>query len=160
MRTSEELVGVNLLGGKTEYVTTYDKNLLERFKNKFTDTDYIVRLNCPEFTSLCPKTGQPDFAKIFISYGPDKWLVESKSLKLYLFSFRNNGDFHEDIVNIIKADLVELLEPKYLEVVGNFYPRGGISITPFAIYHTGKFEELARRREQDFLRGTLKWKFI
>ena len=154
MRTLEELAGVNLLGGKTKYVLSYDKNLLERFTNKFVDADYFVRPNCPEFTSLCPKTGQPDFATIIINYIPDKWLIESKSLKLYLFGFRNTGDFHEDIVNTIKNDLVKLLEPHYLEVIGQFNPRGGISITPFANFATEKFLTLARARNVDFLRET------
>ena len=152
MRTSEELAGVHLLGSKTEYVSNYDKNLLERFANKFTDDDYFVRLNCPEFTSLCPKTEQPDFATIIINYIPDKWLIESKSLKLYLFSFRSVGDFHEDIVNTIKNDLTELLEPRYLEVIGQFNPRGGISITPFATFSTKKFFDLEKSRGSDFLR--------
>lgn len=154
MRTSEELRGVNLLGGKTKYITTYDNSLLERFTNKFPDADYFVRLNCPEFTSLCPKTGQPDFARIIINYVPNKYLVESKSLKLYLFSFRANGDFHEDIVNTIKNDLVALLEPHYLEVVGKFNPRGGIGITTFANFITTTFEDFAHRRQADFLRET------
>lgn len=153
MRTSEELAGVNLLGTETKYITTYDKRLLERFINKFIDTDYIVKISCPEFTSLCPKTGQPDFAKIFISYIPDKYLIESKSLKLYLFSFRSVGDFHEDIVNMIKNDLVALLEPRYLEVIGRFNTRGGISITPFAIFSTSDFEWIGRKRECEFLQG-------
>lgn len=120
--------------GHTEYKTDYDPSLLEKFPNKHVDNDYMVTLNCPEFTSLCPKTGQPDFAKIFINYIPDKFLVESKSLKLYLFSFRNHGDFHEDCCNIIMKDLKKLLEPKYIEVKGVFMPRGGISIYPFANY--------------------------
>lgn len=154
MRTSEELAGVNLLGSKTKYVSNYDKNLLERFANKFADNDYFVRLNCPEFTSLCPKTGQPDFATIIINYVPDKWLIESKSLKLYLFSFRSVGDFHEDIITTIKNDLVELLEPRYLEVFGRFNPRGGINITPFANFAAEKFLTLARARHVDFLRET------
>jgi 7-cyano-7-deazaguanine reductase len=94
----------------------------------------MVMLNCPEFTSLCTKTGQPDFAEIRIAYIPDQYLVESKSLKLYLFSFRNHGDFHEDCCNIIRKDLTALLEPRYLEVMGIFTPRGGISIYPFANY--------------------------
>ena len=108
----------------------------------------MVTFNCPEFTSLCPKTGQPDFAEIKINYIPEQFLVESKSLKLYLFSFRNHGDFHEDCVNIIMKDLVKLLDPKYLEVEGIFMPRGGISLYPFANY--GKpgteFESLAKTR--------------
>ena len=92
------------------------------------------RLYCPEFTSLCPMTGQPDFAAIYISYVPDQKLVESKSLKLYLFSFRNHGDFHEDCVNIIMKDLIKLMEPKYIEVWGKFTPRGGLAIDPYANY--------------------------
>lgn len=99
-------------------------------KNKHQENDYWVRFNCPEFTSLCPITGQPDFAEIRISYVPDVRMVESKSLKLYLFSFRNHGDFHEDCVNIIMKDLIKLMEPKYIEVIGLFTPRGGISIFP------------------------------
>lgn len=83
---------------------------------------------------LCPKTGQPDFAVIYISYVPDKLLVESKSLKLYLLSFRNHGDFHEDCVNIIMKDLIKLMDPKYIEVWGKFTPRGGISIDPYCNY--------------------------
>lgn len=135
MRSQDELKGVTLLGNKeTRYVTTYSPEVLEKFPNKHSDNDYMVTFNCPEFTSLCPKTGQPDFGRIIINYIPDGFLVESKSLKLYLFSFRNNGDFHEDCVNIIMKDLVKLLEPKYLEVEGIFTPRGGISIYPFASY--------------------------
>jgi 7-cyano-7-deazaguanine reductase len=134
-RTKEELEGVMLLGEKnTRYEYDYTPELLERFPNKHPDNDYMVMLNCPEFTSLCPKTGQPDFAEIRICYIPDKYIVESKSLKLYLFSFRNHGDFHEDCVNIIMKDLVKLLEPRYIEVTGVFTPRGGISIYPFANY--------------------------
>lgn len=150
MRTAEELLGVKSLGsGRTKYKTTYDPSLLESFLNKHPEADYLVKLRCPEFTSLCPKTGQPDFAKIFISYVPDEKLVESKSLKLYLFSFRNNGDFHEDIVNMIKDDLVSLLKPKYLEVVGYFYPRGGISIYPFASYvGDDKYRAMEIRRKE------------
>ena len=134
-RSKEELERIVQLGsGSTHYVYDYDPALLERFDNKHPDNDYMVMLNCPEFTSLCPKTGQPDFAEIRIAYIPDRYLVESKSLKLYLFSFRNHGDFHEDCCNIIKNDLVALLEPRYLEVLGIFTPRGGISIYPFANY--------------------------
>ncbi len=96
--------------------------------------DYFVKFNCPEFTSLCPKTGQPDFATIYISYIPDEKMVESKSLKLYLFSFRNHGDFHEDCMNIIMNDLIELMDPRYIEVWGKFTPRGGISIDPYTNY--------------------------
>jgi 7-cyano-7-deazaguanine reductase len=99
----------------------------------------MVTFNCPEFTSLCPKTGQPDFATIYVNYIPNVRMVESKSLKLYLFSFRNHGDFHEDVVNIIMKDLVKLMNPKYIEVFGKFYPRGGISIYPFANWANPEF---------------------
>ena len=93
-----------------------------------------MKFDCPEFTSLCPMTGQPDFATVYISYVPDEKLVESKSLKLYLFSFRNHGDFHEDCVNIILEDLIKLMNPKYIEVWGKFTPRGGICIDPYCNY--------------------------
>lgn len=99
--------------------------MLESFPNKHPGRDYFVKFNCPEFTSLCPMTGQPDFANITISYVPDGRLVESKSLKLYLFSFRNHGDFHEDCVNVILEDLVRLLSPKYIEVWGASRPAAG-----------------------------------
>lgn len=134
-RKNEELAGVSLLGNQnTKYYDEYKPEILETFVNKHQENDYVVTFNCPEFTSLCPKTGQPDFAKIVINYIPREKMVESKSLKLYLFSFRNHGDFHEDCVNIIMKDLVKLMNPKYLEVIGIFNPRGGISIYPFANY--------------------------
>ena len=144
-RTNE---GLQALGAKTKYRMDYAPEVLETFNNKHTDNDYWVRFNCPEFTSLCPITGQPDFAEIRISYIPAEKMVESKSLKLYLFSFRNHGDFHEDVVNVIKDDLVELMEPKYLEVRGMFYPRGGISIYPFANWAHPRFgyQDIAQRR--------------
>ena len=133
-RTEKDLQGVSLLGTKTKYKDDYATEVLECFQNKHPENDYFVKFNCPEFTSLCPKTGQPDFATIYISYVPDQKLVESKSLKLYLFSFRNHGDFHEDCVNIIMKDLIRILDPKYIEVWGKFLPRGGLSIDPFANY--------------------------
>ena len=105
-RDQKELTGVSLLGNKTKYPTDYAPEVLEAFINKHPGNDYFVKFNCPEVTSLCPMTGQPDFAAIYISYVPDQKLVESKSLKLYLFSFRNHGDFHEDCVNIIMKDVV------------------------------------------------------
>ena len=147
-RSEDELKGVSLLGNQnTKYTYDYDPDVLEMFPNKHPENDYMVTLNCPEFTSLCPKTGQPDFAEIIINYIPDKYSVESKSLKLYLFSFRNHGDFHEDCCNIIMKDLVKLMDPKYIEVKGQFKPRGGISIWPFANY--GKkgtvYEEMAKK---------------
>ena len=134
-RTKEELKGVSLLGNrKVSYPDDYAPELLETFPNKHTENDYFVKFNCPEFTSLCPMTGQPDFATIYISYVPGERMVESKSLKLYLFSFRNHGDFHEDCVNVIMKDLIRLMEPKYIEVWGKFTPRGGISIDPYCNY--------------------------
>ena len=122
---------LSLLGNATEYKFGYDPSILETFDNRHPENDYWVRFNCPEFTSLCPITSQPDFATIYISYIPDKRMVESKSLKLYLFSFRNHGSFHEDCVNTIMKDLILLMTPKYIEVLGVFTPRGGISIFPF-----------------------------
>jgi 7-cyano-7-deazaguanine reductase len=139
---------VQALGRESVYSQTYAPEVLEAFENKHQDNDYWVRFNCPEFTTLCPITGQPDFAEIRICYVPDKKMVESKSLKLYLFSFRNNGDFHEDCVNTIMKDLVKLMDPKYLEVTGFFTPRGGISIYPYANYGRPgtKWEKLAEDR--------------
>jgi 7-cyano-7-deazaguanine reductase len=122
---------LSLLGSaNTVYPNSPEDAVLEPISNQFTDNDYKVDLDCQEFTCLCPKTGQPDFAKIFISYIPDKYLIESKSLKLYLFSYRNQGIFHEFVINKIAKDLFMVLQPKSLKVTGNFMPRGGISINP------------------------------
>ena len=107
MSENRKTEGLKALGRETGYLETYNPSVLETFENKHQDNDYWVRFNCPEFTSVCPITGQPDFAEIRISYIPDKRMVESKSLKLYLFSFRNHGDFHEDCVNVIMKDLVK-----------------------------------------------------
>ena len=139
---------LSLLGGKTEYRKDYAPEVLEVFDNKHQENDYWVQFNCPEFTSLCPITGQPDFAEIRISYIPDIKMVESKSLKLYLFSFRNHGAFHEDCVNIIMKDLIKLMDPRYIEVTGIFLPRGGISIYLYANYGRPgtKYEQLAVQR--------------
>ena len=140
---------ITLLGQKNvRYGYDYTPEILETFENKHPDNDYWVKFNCPEFTSLCPITGQPDFAIIYISYVPDRKMVESKSLKLYLVSFRNHGDFHEDVVNIIMKDLIRLMDPRYIEVWGKFLPRGGISIDPYANYGKPgtKFEKLAWER--------------
>ena len=122
MSEGRELEGLQSLGNKTDYKMDYAPEVLETFENKHPENDYWVRFNCPEFTSLCPITGQPDFAEIRISYIPDHRMVESKSLKLYLFSFRNHGDFHEDCVNKIMKDLIRLMDPKYIEVIGLFTP--------------------------------------
>lgn len=118
----------------TIYDMDYNPGLLEKIPNAHPENDYFIKFNCPEFTSLCPKTGQPDFATIYISYIPDRYIVESKSLKLYLFSYRNHGDFHEDCVNMIMKDLIKLLIPRYIEVWGKFLPRGGLSIDPYCNY--------------------------
>ena len=140
--------GLVQLGGKTKYPNDYDPSVLETFENKHQENDYWVRFNCPEFTTLCPITGQPDFAEIVIEYIPDVRMVESKSLKLYLFSFRNHGDFHEDCVNVIMKDLLRLMDPRYIEVTGLFVPRGGISIHPYANYGRPgtKYEQMAEYR--------------
>ena len=148
-RTKKETESLSLLGNKNvQYANDYAPGVLETFPNKHHENDYFVKFNCPEFTSLCPITGQPDFATIYISYIPDKLMVESKSLKLYLFSFRNHGDFHEDCVNKIMKDLIALMDPKYIEVTGLFTPRGGISIYPYANYGRPgtKYEALAEQR--------------
>ena len=153
MRERENLTK---LGSKTtEYRMEYDPSLQESFSNKHPEREYFVKFNCPEFTSLCPLTGQPDFANIVISYVPDSRLVESKSLKLYLFSFRNHGDFHEDVVNTILQDLVTLLDPRYVEVWGKFLPRGGLSLDPYCNYGKPgtRWEEVAwdRLRYHDMM---------
>lgn len=138
---------LTLLGNKgVKYPTDYDPSLLECFENKHPEREYVVTLLCPEFTTLCPITSQPDFGKIIINYIPRLRMVESKSLKLYLFSFRNHGDFHEDVVNIIMKDLIALMDPRYIEVRGEFMPRGGISIYPFACYGDREHQEMVRER--------------
>ncbi len=140
-----------LLGNQqVSYPQDYAPQVLEVFENKNPDNDYFVKFNCPEFTSLCPITGQPDFATIYISYVPSQLMVESKSLKLYLFSFRNHGDFHEDCINIIMKDLICLMDPKYIEVWGKFTPRGGISIDPYCNYgkKETEWEAVAKKRLQ------------
>jgi 7-cyano-7-deazaguanine reductase len=146
MKDEENLTKLGSNG--TKYPQDYAPEMLETFVNKHQENDYWVKFNCPEFTTLCPITGQPDFATLYISYVPDVKMVESKSLKLYLFSFRNHGDFHEDVVNIIMKDLIKLLDPRYIEVWGKFLPRGGISIDPYANYGRPgtKYEKLAEMR--------------
>ncbi|QQK79264.1 NADPH-dependent 7-cyano-7-deazaguanine reductase QueF [Salicibibacter cibi] len=133
---------------RSKYNFEYDPGLLETFDNQHPYRDYFVKFNTPEFTTLCPITGQPDFATLYISYIPDRKMVESKALKLYLFSFRNHGDFHEDAMNIIVNDLVEAMAPRYIEVWGKFTPRGGISIDPYVNYGKpgSKYEQMAEQR--------------
>ena len=143
----KDLGKLRLLGNSAKVPCDYDPSLLEAFSNRNCDRDYWVTFSCPEFTTLCPKTGQPDFAVLTIRYIPDRKLVESKSLKLYLFGFRNHGDFHEDVVNTIYNDLDFLLKPKYMEVIGKFAARGGISIDPFVNGGRGaKYKRLADAR--------------
>ncbi|MDN2453843.1 preQ(1) synthase [Lactobacillus sp. UCMA15818] len=156
-RKTSELEGVTQLGNQhTSYPQDYTPQVLETFINKHPENDYLVTFDGYEFTSLCPKTGQPDFANVFISYIPTEKMVESKSLKLYLFSFRNHGDFHEDCMNIILDDLYKLMNPKYIEVFGLFTPRGGISIYPFVnrvnpSFSNNEIEQLAFQRKLQFL---------
>lgn len=158
MRNDEELRELSQLGSQgTRYPVDYDPAVLETFDNKHPENEYVVNFDCPEFTTLCPKTGQPDFGHIHITYIPRVRMVESKSLKLYLFSFRNHGDFHEDCVNIIMKDLWKLMDPRYIEVKGYFMPRGGISINPFANMGDEEHQELVARRRRDAIaEGSLK----
>lgn len=153
MSDTSYMDGVTLLGNQnTHYDYSYNPDVLETFNNKHPDNDYVVTFDAYEFTSLCPKTGQPDLAKIIISYIPDVKMVESKSLKLYLFSFRSTGEFHENCVNTIGKDLVKLMKPKYLEVRGIFAPRGGISIFPLYTYATEEYKDFEKQRMLDALR--------
>ena len=122
---------VDQLGRHTPLPASPDEAKLERVQNPHPDTAYLARFTAPEFTSLCPVTGQPDFAHLVIDYLPGDWLVESKSLKLYLGAFRNHGAFHEDCTVRIGKDLVALLAPRWLRIGGYWYPRGGIPIDVF-----------------------------
>jgi len=144
---------LKLLGiSKQDYPDKYNPEILECFENKNPANDYMVKFNCPEFTSLCPITNQPDFAEIFVNYIPDKLMVESKSLKIYLFSFRNHGAFHEECVNLILEDLKKLMNPRFIEVLGKFTARGGISIEPYITWGRAgtKYEILAEKRLENF----------
>ncbi|GAB4016201.1 MAG: preQ(1) synthase [Bdellovibrio sp.] len=154
-RDPKSLSHMKLGQKKTEYKTTYDPKILESFDNKNPKAQAWTTFICTEFTSLCPKTGQPDFARITINYIADKKMVESKSMKLYLFSFRNHGDFHEDCVQTICDDLVALLKPKYLEVLGEFTPRGGIAIYPYSNYanNQDEFQMLKKSRIMNYAPG-------
>jgi 7-cyano-7-deazaguanine reductase len=127
----KKLKGTRSLGRKVALPASPDKAKLDRVANPHQDVNYVARFAAPEFTTLCPVTGQPDFAHLVIDYVPDRWLVESKSLKLYLASFRNYGAFHEDCTVRIGKDLVLLLKPRWLRIGGYFYPRGGIPIDVF-----------------------------
>ena len=129
--TSTDVSGLTQLGQKTDLPTSPDTAVLERVPTAHAGTPYVVPFTAPEFTSLCPMTGQPDFAHIVIDYIPGDWLVESKSLKLYLHSFRNHGAFHEDCTLDIGKRLVDLLAPQWLRIGAYWYPRGGIPIDVF-----------------------------
>jgi 7-cyano-7-deazaguanine reductase len=131
-----DVSGLSMLGSQTETAANPEAAILEKVPAGHAGTDYVVRFTAPEFTSLCPMTGQPDFAHIVIDYVPNEWLVESKSLKLFLHSFRNHGAFHEDCSIYIAKRLVELLDPKWLRIGAYWYPRGGIPIDVF--WQTGK----------------------
>ncbi len=154
-RTEKELKEFSLGKKVTSYLADYSPELLEAFDNKNPKKTAWTTFVCTEFTSLCPKTGQPDFAKVFINYIADKKMVESKSLKMYLFSFRNHGDFHEDCIQTICNDLVQLMKPKYIEVIGEFTPRGGIAIFPFAAESNSEkeFQNLHKERMLNYAPG-------
>jgi 7-cyano-7-deazaguanine reductase len=128
-----------VLGHQTSLPQSPDEAVLDRVANPHPGTLYVARFTAPEFTSLCPVTGQPDFAHLVIDYVPDQWLVESKSLKLYLGAFRNHGAFHEDCTIAIAKRLVDVLAPTYLRIGGYWYPRGGIPIDVF--WQTGPCPE-------------------
>lgn len=129
-----------------EYPDAPEKAKLEAFVNRYPEHDYVIEFDCPEFTSLCPVTGQPDFGHIKVRYIADKLCVESKSLKLYLFAFRSHNSFHEEVVNRILVDLVKLLSPRWMRVEGVFRPRGGIAISVAA--EDGTNPELAPKVEK------------
>lgn len=155
-RENKELQSLQHLGSnETDYENTYNPKLLETFPNKNPRDTAWTTFVCTEFTSLCPKTNQPDFAKIFINYIADKDMVESKSLKLYLFSFRNHGDFHEDCIQKIANDLNKLMKPKFIEVIGEFTPRGGIAIFPYASHSKNekRFKNLLENRLLNYSPG-------
>ncbi|MBM5783166.1 MAG: NADPH-dependent 7-cyano-7-deazaguanine reductase QueF [Pelagibacterales bacterium] len=120
------------LGKETSYqLNKVDAEILDSVENPHIGTNYVIRLTCPEFTSICPVTSQPDFARLIIDYIPNKRIVESKALKLYLFSYRNHGAFHEDCTVKIAKDIINCIKPKWLRISGYWYPRGGIPIDVF-----------------------------
>jgi 7-cyano-7-deazaguanine reductase len=133
------LPGAIQLGRQVGIPSSPQAAVLDRAPNPHAGTLYLARFTAPEFTSLCPVTGQPDFAHLVIDYAPDEWLIESKSLKLYLASFRNHGAFHEDCTLAIAKRIVAVAEPLWLRIGGYWYPRGGIPIDVF--YQTGPVPE-------------------
>jgi 7-cyano-7-deazaguanine reductase len=136
MSSSHDVSGLTMLGQNTQQPASPEEAVLERVPNPHPGTRYFVRFTAPEFTSLCPVTGQPDFAHLVIDYVPGAWLVESKALKLYLASFRNHGGFHEDCTVSVGKRIVDAIKPKWLRIGGYWYPRGGIPIDVF--WQTGK----------------------
>ncbi len=133
--TDKRYKDLGQLGVQTDTPNSPDKARLERVSNPNTEP-YLIRFTCPEFTSLCPVTNQPDFAHLVIDYAPDKWIVESKSLKLYLTSYRNHGDFHEACTVGIAQKIIKEIKPLWLRIGGYWYPRGGIPIDVFYQYGT------------------------
>ncbi len=138
-RVQTPISNLDELGGAAEIPASPDAAVLETVPNPHQDADYLIRFTCPEFTSLCPVTGQPDFAHLVIDYVPDETIVESKSLKLFLTSFRNHGAFHEDCTVAIAKRIVEAAAPKWLRIGGYWYPRGGIPIDVF--WQTGRIPD-------------------
>lgn len=124
------------LGVKVEIPKEPTSQILDAVSNPHQDVSYVTRFTCPEFTSICPVTGQPDFAHIFIDYIADEFILESKSLKLYLGSYRNHGAFHEDCTITIAKDIIKMIKPKWFRICGYWYPRGGIPIDIFYEYNT------------------------
>ena len=156
----QDLSGVTLLGNQsTRYKYEYDPSILECFTLPFdvSEEEQLISLDCFEFMSQCPKTGQPDLATIYISYIPGKegLCCESKSLKLYLFSFQRHGSFHETCCHMIMEDLVKLLNPRYLEVYGDFHSRGGVSILPFCVYADADHQDMKKSRQLAMMQHTV-----
>lgn len=155
-RNKQELGELAHLGSQhTQYSMNYAPEVLEVFDNKNPGHEAWTSFLCTEFTSLCPKTNQPDFARVYINYIADKKMVESKSLKLYLFSFRNHGDFHEDCMQKICTDLFKIMKPKFIEVIGEFTPRGGITIYPYCSEAAKgkKYQDLKNHRMMGYAPG-------
>jgi 7-cyano-7-deazaguanine reductase len=136
------------LGQNSQIPTEPNIKILDAVDNPHPDVDYLARFSCPEFTAICPVTGQPDFAYLMIDYLPKKYLLESKSLKLYLFSYRNHGAFHEDTTIQVAKDIIKTIDPKYLRIGGYWYPRGGIPIDVF--YEYGKIPNGVNVPKQEF----------
>ena len=131
-----DATGATLLGQQTGLPNSPEEAVLERVPNPHLDIDYVARFAVPEFTSICPVTGQPDFAHIVIDYVPDAFLVESKSFKLFMASFRNHGAFHEDCTLLVAKRMIACMQPRWLRIGGYWYPRGGIPIDVF--WQTGE----------------------